>query len=273
VALELQKGTNIRPLWGTAQLFKHPRYMHGAATSERGRKTPRLCVCRPPPRSFHALGAARPRRRGRRPRGVGLRMSRSLLFGGGGGRAALLQWGGGRVGLRRRGEGAGRPWALVVRAGGGGEKQDEGSLPWPRVEDGLVASDPGPQPGATGPAPLSRHTPSEPTLMSLAGATQLCGRALARFPSQPLATLLPPDAHHTHPKRPWNPHAQQRAPHHTSLKPRRPGRQRVFSCGGPHAPSSPAPAPRARARARRHAQARTPACLPMRRLRSRRLWT
>jgi xylose isomerase len=34
VALELQKGTNIRPLWGTAQLFKHPRYMHGAATSE-----------------------------------------------------------------------------------------------------------------------------------------------------------------------------------------------------------------------------------------------
>lgn len=34
VALELQKGTAIRPLWGTAQLFKHPRYMHGAATSE-----------------------------------------------------------------------------------------------------------------------------------------------------------------------------------------------------------------------------------------------
>ncbi|KIZ04907.1 xylose isomerase [Monoraphidium neglectum] len=33
VALELQKGTRIRPLWGTAQLFKHPRYMHGAATS------------------------------------------------------------------------------------------------------------------------------------------------------------------------------------------------------------------------------------------------
>lgn len=33
VALELQKGTSIRPLWGTAQLFKHPRYMHGAATS------------------------------------------------------------------------------------------------------------------------------------------------------------------------------------------------------------------------------------------------
>lgn len=34
VALELQKGTSIKPLWGTAQLFKHPRYMHGAATSE-----------------------------------------------------------------------------------------------------------------------------------------------------------------------------------------------------------------------------------------------
>lgn len=33
VALELQKGSAIRPLWGTAQLFKHPRYMHGAATS------------------------------------------------------------------------------------------------------------------------------------------------------------------------------------------------------------------------------------------------
>jgi xylose isomerase len=33
LAKELQEGTNIRPLWGTAQLFKHPRYMHGAATS------------------------------------------------------------------------------------------------------------------------------------------------------------------------------------------------------------------------------------------------
>ncbi|KAF8060613.1 hypothetical protein HT031_004790 [Scenedesmus sp. PABB004] len=33
VALRLQAGTPIRPLWGTAQLFKHPRYMHGAATS------------------------------------------------------------------------------------------------------------------------------------------------------------------------------------------------------------------------------------------------
>jgi hypothetical protein len=40
VALELQKGTNIRPLWGTAQLFKDPRYMHGAATSEQ-----RKCSC------------------------------------------------------------------------------------------------------------------------------------------------------------------------------------------------------------------------------------
>ena len=36
MALELQKGTAIRVLWGTAQLFKHPRYMHGAATSEGG---------------------------------------------------------------------------------------------------------------------------------------------------------------------------------------------------------------------------------------------
>ncbi|CAN6458342.1 unnamed protein product [Victoria cruziana] len=33
VAKKLQEGTNIRPLWGTAQLFMHPRYMHGAATS------------------------------------------------------------------------------------------------------------------------------------------------------------------------------------------------------------------------------------------------
>ncbi|XP_068651901.1 xylose isomerase-like isoform X2 [Aristolochia californica] len=32
LAKELQ-GTKIRPLWGTAQLFHHPRYMHGAATS------------------------------------------------------------------------------------------------------------------------------------------------------------------------------------------------------------------------------------------------
>lgn len=30
---ELQEGSDIHPLWGTAQLFKHPRYMHGAATS------------------------------------------------------------------------------------------------------------------------------------------------------------------------------------------------------------------------------------------------
>jgi xylose isomerase len=46
VALELQKGTSIRPLWVTAQLFKHPRYMHGAATSERRR--PFLHTLRPP---------------------------------------------------------------------------------------------------------------------------------------------------------------------------------------------------------------------------------
>ncbi|KAF5183854.1 Xylose isomerase [Thalictrum thalictroides] len=32
LAKELQ-GKKIRPLWGTAQLFVHPRYMHGAATS------------------------------------------------------------------------------------------------------------------------------------------------------------------------------------------------------------------------------------------------
>ncbi|XP_073141072.1 xylose isomerase isoform X3 [Henckelia pumila] len=33
LAKELQQGTKIRPLWGTAQLFHHPRFMHGAATS------------------------------------------------------------------------------------------------------------------------------------------------------------------------------------------------------------------------------------------------
>jgi xylose isomerase len=33
LAKELQVGTDIKPLWGTAQLFMHPRYMHGAATS------------------------------------------------------------------------------------------------------------------------------------------------------------------------------------------------------------------------------------------------
>lgn len=32
LAKELQ-GSMIKPLWGTAQLFMHPRYMHGAATS------------------------------------------------------------------------------------------------------------------------------------------------------------------------------------------------------------------------------------------------
>ena len=31
LAKELQ-GSKIHPLWGTAQLFHHPRYMHGAAT-------------------------------------------------------------------------------------------------------------------------------------------------------------------------------------------------------------------------------------------------
>eukprot|EP00252_Welwitschia_mirabilis_P025500 TRINITY_DN798_c0_g1_i2.p1 TRINITY_DN798_c0_g1~~TRINITY_DN798_c0_g1_i2.p1 ORF type:complete len:518 (+),score=75.33 TRINITY_DN798_c0_g1_i2:233-1555(+) len=33
LAKELQKGSGIKPLWGTAQLFHHPRYMHGGATS------------------------------------------------------------------------------------------------------------------------------------------------------------------------------------------------------------------------------------------------
>ncbi|GAB2267461.1 hypothetical protein Dimus_002444 [Dionaea muscipula] len=33
LAKELQASTNIRLLWGSAQLFLHPRYMHGAATS------------------------------------------------------------------------------------------------------------------------------------------------------------------------------------------------------------------------------------------------
>ncbi|GAB4838202.1 hypothetical protein Ancab_027732 [Ancistrocladus abbreviatus] len=33
LAKELQQRTEIHPLWGTAQLFMHPRYMHGAATS------------------------------------------------------------------------------------------------------------------------------------------------------------------------------------------------------------------------------------------------
>lgn len=31
-AWALQQRTGKRVLWGTAQLFKHPRYMHGAAT-------------------------------------------------------------------------------------------------------------------------------------------------------------------------------------------------------------------------------------------------
>ncbi|AQK56610.1 Xylose isomerase [Zea mays] len=33
LAKQLQGETNIKPLWGTTQLFMHPRYMHGAATS------------------------------------------------------------------------------------------------------------------------------------------------------------------------------------------------------------------------------------------------
>ncbi|EPS67638.1 xylose isomerase [Genlisea aurea] len=33
LAKKLQEETNIIPLWGTAQLFHHPRFMHGAATS------------------------------------------------------------------------------------------------------------------------------------------------------------------------------------------------------------------------------------------------
>ncbi|CAN1228853.1 Xylose isomerase [Linum grandiflorum] len=33
LAKELQQGSKIKPLWGTAQLFVQPRYMHGAATS------------------------------------------------------------------------------------------------------------------------------------------------------------------------------------------------------------------------------------------------
>lgn len=34
LAKELQGSSGKRVLWGTAQLFKHPRYLHGAATSE-----------------------------------------------------------------------------------------------------------------------------------------------------------------------------------------------------------------------------------------------
>src|SRR5437868_164295 len=33
VLKEEQKGTGIKLLWGTANLFTHPRYVHGAATS------------------------------------------------------------------------------------------------------------------------------------------------------------------------------------------------------------------------------------------------
>ena len=35
LAEELQAASGKRVLWGTAQLFKHPRYAHGAATSAR----------------------------------------------------------------------------------------------------------------------------------------------------------------------------------------------------------------------------------------------
>ena len=33
LAEHLQKETGKKVLWGTAQLFKHPRFAHGAATS------------------------------------------------------------------------------------------------------------------------------------------------------------------------------------------------------------------------------------------------
>ena len=33
LAEDLQAASGKRVLWGTAQLFKHPRYAHGAATS------------------------------------------------------------------------------------------------------------------------------------------------------------------------------------------------------------------------------------------------
>ena len=36
-AEKLQQETGKRVLWGTSQLFAHPRYMHGAATSEASR--------------------------------------------------------------------------------------------------------------------------------------------------------------------------------------------------------------------------------------------
>ena len=42
LAEELQAASGKRVLWGTAQLFKHPRYAHGAATSARVR--PQGCV-------------------------------------------------------------------------------------------------------------------------------------------------------------------------------------------------------------------------------------
>lgn len=33
LAAQLQEESGVRPLWGTAQLFKHPRYKDGAATA------------------------------------------------------------------------------------------------------------------------------------------------------------------------------------------------------------------------------------------------
>ncbi|MFS7991710.1 putative xylose isomerase-like superfamily, Zinc transporter 9 [Helianthus anomalus] len=40
------QGTKIRPLWGTAPLFMHPRYMHGGATSFTSQKSIFHLVCR-----------------------------------------------------------------------------------------------------------------------------------------------------------------------------------------------------------------------------------
>ena len=39
-SLQAKSGGVIKPLWGTAQLFVHPRYMHGAATSQHARQAP-----------------------------------------------------------------------------------------------------------------------------------------------------------------------------------------------------------------------------------------
>ena len=45
VLKEEQQRTGIKLLWGTANLFSNPRYMHGAATSPNARSSPS-----PPPR-------------------------------------------------------------------------------------------------------------------------------------------------------------------------------------------------------------------------------